>query len=750
MMTPKFFLPILIGCFAIMQAAYSQVSTKDSLIQVAKNSKESSVRVHALQSLINDFHLTETDIDLYNEIAINSDIENQVEQLELFHDIQFQYCYLGNEEKCLSSNRHLYELALKVNEENFICKSYLSLASYYFGIGEKENASEAMLKARQSYAKTESSTLKNLYYNELSRQKRVEGNLDSALYLVKISLENPDLENNASGLAISYNNMGRIYRQLGKMDSAEYNYLHALEISESKNLKNKLARLYNNLGNMNHIKGSYDEAIAYYVKSIEFKEKRGDTRGLTIGHHNIGAIKVDLHDYTGAIEEFKRSDELANKIDFKALQVHNANKIGESFYNLEEYNEANIYYERAMEISNAIGFKGGNTQAMIGSGLNLIKLGNMSLSISRLNEAYAQSQSSGNKSNECSSLIGIAEWYSNVENPDNEENYSFKNIENLLLRAKALSEELDYGEKRLLVYKGLDKLYKENESYKKHSEIMSEYIQYKDTLFSENRTKAIADWETKYSTAEKEKEIIQLQSANEISRLKTRSWQIALGIITFFLGLLGFVIYIYQKRKNEQKQMKEAEEFRSKISSDLHDDVGTILSSLAMQSEVMGLTAEKEQVSKFEKLSSMSREAMTRMRDTVWAIDARKDSMIDLLDRMKDYLYDLLEGHKMKASFNYDKINKEYKLRPDIRQNLYLIFKEAVLNASKYSNGDELNIILRQEKDDIYLEVRDNGIVDKSKIKTSGLGTSNMKMRAKRIGKELEISTENGFSVIVK
>lgn len=544
--------------------------------------------------------------------------------------------------------------------------------------------------------------------------------------------------------------MGRIYRQIGDMEAAENAYLQSLEICEKYNLKPKLPKVYNNLGNMSHIKGAYDEAIEYYVESIMIKEKRGDTKGLCIGFHNIGAIKVDLLDFEGAIKEFEKSNVLANQIDFEFLKVHNAIKTGDAYYQLKKYEDANTYYNKGIEISDRIGFKNGNTLSLIGSGLNLIELGDLKLSFDRLNQALSQSEKSGNQSNECSALIGIAKWYINVQKKDDEKNMSFNRIENLLLRAKDLSEKLEYGEKRLLVYNSLDKLYKSNALYKKHSSLMSEYLGYKDTLFSENRTQAVADWETKYSTAEKEKEIIQLQSANEISKLKTRSWQIALGLITLFLAFLGFFLYKYEKRRNEQKQMEEAEQFRTKISSDLHDDVGTILSSLAMQSEMMGLTAREEQVEKFEKIGQMSREAMARMRDTVWAIDARKDTMLDLTDRMKDYIYDRLEGHRLETVFNFDQVEKERKLRPEIRQNLYLIFKEAVHNAAKYSNGDKLKIILKQENEDIYLEVKDNGNIDKSKIKTSGLGLNNMKMRAKKMGKMLNIKTENGFSIIVE
>jgi signal transduction histidine kinase len=488
------------------------------------------------------------------------------------------------------------------------------------------------------------------------------------------------------------------------------------------------------------------------VKSIELKEKQGNLRGLAVGYHNIGAIKNDMLDYHGAIKEFEKSNVLAKQVDYKLLIAYNALKTGSSYENLKEHEKAIENFKVGQSIAEEISFKKGTNAAHLGLGLNYTSLNKPVEAIFNLSKALQLAEEIGDKSEECSALIGIADWYNAFEgNLGGEEMIYYQNeIEDILLRAKDLSEEMNYGEKRLSVYNSLERYYEKRNDYKKHASILSEMQIYKDTLFSKTRAEAIAGWETKYATAEKEKEIIQLQADKEISELKATSWKIALGLTTLFLAILGYFLYKYQQRKNAQKQLEEAEKFRSKLSSDLHDDVGTMLSSLAMQSEVMGLTAKDEQVEKFEKLSNLSREAMSRMRDTVWAIDARKDKVDDLLDRMKDYVSDRLEGHPLQVSFDHKEVLKESKLRPDVRQNIYLIFKEAVHNAAKYSNGDKLNIIFKQNEKDLYLEVRDNGTIDEDKIKTSGLGTSNMKMRAERIGKTLEIHTKKGFAVIVK
>lgn len=212
-----------------------------------------------------------------------------------------------------------------------------------------------------------------------------------------------------------------------------------------------------------------------------------------------------------------------------------------------------------------------------------------------------------------------------------------------------------------------------------------------------------------------------------------------------FAVIVCSILYgIYLYRIN---QILKYQHLRTKISSDLHDDVGTLLSSLAMQSEILSLDAPPEKVHTFNKFSALSREAMGRMRDTVWAIDSRKDNIMSLMDRMADHILDMRENTKLEIHFENIKSNLETRIPPDVRQNVYLIFKEALNNALKYSNGDQIWIKFQPSGKSIRLSIKDNGTVEN--IKTSGTGLSNMKMRAKRIGGQIEIKTHNGFEILL-
>lgn len=214
--------------------------------------------------------------------------------------------------------------------------------------------------------------------------------------------------------------------------------------------------------------------------------------------------------------------------------------------------------------------------------------------------------------------------------------------------------------------------------------------------------------------------------------------------LLFLLCLVGIIFGIYRYRINE---ILRYERLRTKISSDLHDDVGSLLTAVALQSELLGMGAEPSKQSKFQRLSQLSREAMGRMRDNVWIIDARKDNLESLIGRMMDFLADMNQQDKFTVKFNYDIKNLQKKLPPDIRQNTYLIFKEAVTNAYKHSNGNVIAVNLNLNGKALQLRIFDNGKVDKSKIKKSGLGLMNLSERADRVDGDLNIDYGEGFKI---
>jgi signal transduction histidine kinase len=225
-------------------------------------------------------------------------------------------------------------------------------------------------------------------------------------------------------------------------------------------------------------------------------------------------------------------------------------------------------------------------------------------------------------------------------------------------------------------------------------------------------------------------------------------WQTWWCYLLYSLAI-GGMIYVFIQYRVAQRvsRIKALEAIRTKISGDLHDDVGTILSGLAMQSQMMALTAKDGQKEALNELSTMSHDAMERMRDTVWAIDSRKDKYENLIDRMRDFAERNLNRKQISHDFTVELEDGKKFIDPQKRQNLYLIFKEAITNIVKHSDATHVTIVFSEQKKQLHLMIHDNGSQLQNLTPSDGLGLSNMQMRATQLGGRLKTTYEAGFKV---
>jgi len=221
-------------------------------------------------------------------------------------------------------------------------------------------------------------------------------------------------------------------------------------------------------------------------------------------------------------------------------------------------------------------------------------------------------------------------------------------------------------------------------------------------------------------------------------------WWFILIVLVAITGIIWLFYNYYKARK-----LIDIERIRVRIASDLHDDVGASLTEVALQSDFLQASKiDPEFKQSLEQIGKQCRKIVTSLDDIVWSIDARNDTLGDLTDRMQDYILNVLEPKNFYVQYDFEDLKMENKLAVPIKENLYLIFKEAVNNISKYSNGDKVELKMNTINGDFKFKIHDNGTSGKGKKKT-GHGLRNMDMRAKRIGADIEVSTKNGFTVVV-
>ncbi|MEZ5040236.1 MAG: histidine kinase [Saprospiraceae bacterium] len=215
---------------------------------------------------------------------------------------------------------------------------------------------------------------------------------------------------------------------------------------------------------------------------------------------------------------------------------------------------------------------------------------------------------------------------------------------------------------------------------------------------------------------------------------------------TLALSTIYALILLMINKRNQH--LKELNYLRTKISSDLHDDVGTLLAGLAMQAELLEHNLSEVNTAKLAHLSEMSRTAMCRMRDLVWSIDNRKDRWSHLVDRLNEHANETLMPLNIDFELKVDGIDPYCYISPDLRQNLYFIGKEAITNVAKHSDAANVTILIRQQNGNYDMHIQDNGqCLAQTPSHPVGLGLSNIKWRAKQLGAKLSFQNSNGFEI---
>lgn len=193
-----------------------------------------------------------------------------------------------------------------------------------------------------------------------------------------------------------------------------------------------------------------------------------------------------------------------------------------------------------------------------------------------------------------------------------------------------------------------------------------------------------------------------------------------------------------------------AEKVRTDIARDLHDEMGSTLTNINIMSTLALQQTGTDAIStNLQKIKNYSGEIMESMSDIVWAINPQNDSMDRMILRMRELAEELLEPARINYSFREEGMVKTLKLDVNQRKELYLVFKEAVNNAVKYSGASELLILLKEEQNALYMQVKDNGTGFDTTKNFSGSGIPNMHSRADRINADLQIHSAPGHGTSV-
>ncbi len=225
------------------------------------------------------------------------------------------------------------------------------------------------------------------------------------------------------------------------------------------------------------------------------------------------------------------------------------------------------------------------------------------------------------------------------------------------------------------------------------------------------------------------------------------TWWFITGVI---LVVVSLAYWLYRYRL---KQALALEKLRTRIATDLHDDIGATLSSISFYSEAVKQKIKDEVPDArpiLERMGETSRGMVGNMSDIVWAINPVNDAAGALFKRMHSYAAELCQLKNVILQFGADSSLDKRTLDIESRKNIYLIFKEAVNNALKYSGCSILTIRVQKELKMVRMTIADNGRGFSIEEVTSGNGLQNMRMRAGELGGAVRIESAPGAGTSIE
>jgi ligand-binding sensor domain-containing protein/two-component sensor histidine kinase len=217
------------------------------------------------------------------------------------------------------------------------------------------------------------------------------------------------------------------------------------------------------------------------------------------------------------------------------------------------------------------------------------------------------------------------------------------------------------------------------------------------------------------------------------------------------LVMLATAAIVYFVVRYRIKQVQKIQYLRTRIASDLHDEVGSSLVRITILADAVRREQAKENNNEqLGTIAGISRGAVSTMKDVIWSIDSRNDTMGGMIQYMQEHLHNMLIPANIDFELSHTGLDEYEKLDMNFRQNVYLTFKEAINNVVKHAGASRVEVGLKKENRLFTMQIKDDGKGVGERKNGSGQGLYNMKLRAERLKAELDIVSGKGTVIIMR
>lgn len=615
---------------------------------------------------------------------------------------------------------------------------------------------------------------------QLAQIKMYSNKTAEALGLFEKCIKNYFSKHPSKHAALAYNDYGYAFGDNGEPDKKADNLIKALKVYEATDAENysQLAVTLNNLSTVYYEMNNREKAIEYAKKSLVYREKTGEISKLSLGCCNLSQLYVGINN--------------GEAVKYQQLCVKYAEQSGDEQRMIHSYITSSLIASSQKDVKKSVEFeqkviglleKSKKDPTMLARRYIALAMGSATLkedsatTLGYFLKAEQQSRLLNSKTNLRDVYLQLAGFYKNHNDFGKAYEFYSKHIlyRDSIINSSTASNIAELEKKyqtekkdNEIIQLNADKRIKELQIEKQNALLAGNLLEAKkkeNEIELLSKAKELQELRITQQDEELEKQLLlaktneqQLQLAEKEKQLQDRKLKNSETTRNFILagiGLLALLAYFLFNRYQLQRKIQEQAALltvRNNIAKDLHDEIGSTLTSIKILSEVSEKNMQKDQqkaTAYLQKITEQSAAAQQGISDIVWAVKPENDKLENMVIRMREYAAQTLESKDIAAAIHIDEALLQKTLNMSQRRDFLLIFREAINNIAKYAQATEVKVSLEKINETVQLKVSDNGIGFDSNVQTSSSGLKNMKARAAALNGQLSILSQKNKGTVI-
>ena len=558
-------------------------------------------------------------------------------------------------------------------------------------------------------------------YFDYGTIERALGNKQDMILHMKSSINYYLKANAYKAAGKSYFMIGQTYIELKDESLALENFRQSLALREKAQDSLGMANSTVNVASLVYKTGDYAQASNYYFKALTLAQKLDNDKLRAVCLSNLSHLSNKMNNYGQSIEYLNEALVLQRKLGNRQAESNVLTNFGTTYIEMKNYTKAKEVFAQALKIKEEINDEKGIAGAYANLGIIARNENDTALSRKYISKALSIARKIGDKEVEANALASLSLLSSMSNSVD---------AEKLLLASLKKAKEVDNPVLIMANYKNLKEYYEKKGDHVKALEFASLYQSLDDSTFKESTSDKVLEMQTRYETAEKERQLAEVTRQkleqelrlNKANQLKYSL--IGLSVFLLIMAALLYSRYLIKKRSQEKlavinNQLNELNNTKDKLFSIVSHDLKNSVSAFINITDTLN--------NNFENISNEDKRYLVN--EMSGSANAMKNLFRNLLDWARSQrnlitinkvdvnLPDLIEENveQLSAQLNRKEIHISFQKTDELhaktdRDILNTVLRNILTNAIKFSpTGREIVIEALKKDKNLHISVTDNG-----------------------------------------